>query len=85
MQPRIVGAFFATGEHFWLKMIFKVTLLYTRTFSANLLPSQSVPSTYWCVKLFLPRHRTLHFLLLSWLKFLFAQPIEASISMIFQR
>lgn len=35
-----------------------------KSFSANPLSSQSTPSPYWCLRLFLPRCKTLHFELL---------------------
>ena len=67
MQPRRLLAAFVVGAHCCLM----VSLLSIRTFQ-GLLSSLSALSVYWCLDLFLPRCRTLHFPLYSCMKFLSA-------------
>ena len=71
MQPRRSLAAFGTRAHCCLV----VNLVPTRTpraFSAKLFRSWSAPSMYWCMDLFLPRCRTLHFPSLNFMRFLSA-------------
>lgn len=46
-QPRMLWAFFAARAYSWLLSGLLPTLT-TRSFCAELLPSQSYPSLYWC-------------------------------------
>lgn len=62
VQPRLLLAFLSVRACCWLMF----NLVFTRTptsFSARLHCSCVAPNTCWCLGLFLPRYRTLHFLL----------------------
>lgn len=61
MQPRLLLVFWVTNVYYCLM----VSLVFIRLFessSTKLLSSQSVPSLYWCLEIFIPRHWTWHFL-----------------------
>ena len=72
MHPRIPLASLATRAHCWLmvNLWFPST---PRSLFTELLSSRSAPSLYWCMGLFLPRCRTLHLLLLNFIRFVSAQ------------
>ena len=70
MQPRILLDFSATSTH-WL-LFNLVSTRNLRSFSAKLLFRSAVPNTYWCMGLCLPRHRTLCFSLLNFMRCLSA-------------
>jgi len=72
MHPRIPLAFLAARGHCWLMVNLSSTRT-PRSLSAELLSSRSAPSLSWCMGLFLPRCRTLHLPLLSFIRFLCAQ------------
>lgn len=66
---QILLASFATRACYWLKcnLLFTVTC---KAFPAKLLSSQSSPSMYWCLGLFLPSCRALHFPLFNFMSLL---------------
>ena len=64
MHPRIPLAFLAARAHCWLMVNLSSTST-PRSLSAELLSSSSTPSLYWCMRLFLPRCRTLRLPLLN--------------------
>ena len=68
MHPRIPLAFLAARAHCWLMVNLSSTRT-PRSLSAELLSSRSTPSLYWCMRLFLPRRRTLHLALLNLIRF----------------
>ena len=72
MHPRIPLAFLAARSHCWLMVNLSSTRI-PRSLSAELHSSRSVPSLYWCMRLFLPRCRTLRLPLLNLIRFLSAQ------------
>ena len=64
MKPRIPSTTVAARAHCWLMFIL-VSTMTPMDFSAKLLSRRSASSIYWCLGLFLPRCRTLHFALLA--------------------
>ena len=69
MQPRMLLALLAARMHYWL--VFNLVSTRTRrSIFTKLLSSLSSPSMYWCLGLFLPRCRTVHFPLLNFMRFL---------------
>ena len=67
-QLRISYSFFATRTHWWLMVNLAFSRI-PRSFSVKLLSSWSAPSRYWCLGLFLPMCRMLHFPLLNCMRF----------------
>ena len=76
-HPRIPSAFLGTRAYCWLMANLSSTSTH-RSCSAEQLFSRSAPSLYWCMRLFLPRCRTLHLPLLDFIRFLTAHLFSPS-------
>ena len=72
MHPRMPLAFLTARAHCWLINNLSSTRT-PKSLSTELLSSRSAPSLYWCMRLFLPRCRTLHLPFLNFIRFLSAQ------------